>query len=178
MGTETLKSTVITNLDATPPLTGTAGEGAPGALRTVSAAVTPTSGKTVGSIYKFVRLPSTAKIKHIQVQGAAQTQGPYDIGLYYSDSAVDGTAVANQGAVIDTDFFAAAQSFASLVAMLDVTFLNPTSGYLVTDCNLPIWKAANSGLTSDPGGFFDVVLTSTNTVTTGTAIYLEVQYTN
>lgn len=176
MTTEALKSTPITNLDKTPWTANTSAEGAPGILRTVSAFINPTSGVTVGSTYLMVRIPTTAKVKHVYVQGAAQTEGDYDIGLYYSDSTIDGTAVANQGTAIDTDFFAAAFSFDSLVATTDVALLNPTSGYLAADINLPIWNAANSGLTTDPGGFFDVVLTSTDTLTTGTTIFLEVQY--
>ncbi len=177
MTTEALKSASITNLDASPVVANTSGSGAPANLKSVSDTITPTDAKTSPSTYRVVRIPTTAKVKHIYVQAAAATDFDADIGLYYSDSTTDGTLQANQGAVIDSDFFAAAFDFdAATVATIDVAYLNPTSGYLNTDADTQLWNATNSGLTSDPGGFFDVVLTTTVTNSAPKAIYVEVVY--
>lgn len=181
MTAETLKSTQITNLDASPVVANTAGSGASANLKTISATILPTDAKTAPSFYKMVRLPWHAKIKHVYVQAAAATDFDADIGIYYSDSTVDGTPAALQGTVLtgNVDFFAAAFDFdAAIVAMIDVAYLNPSEGYLITDNNGEFWAAANSGLTSNPGGYFDVVLTTTVTNSVPLAIYLEVQYTD
>src|ERR1700687_1646239 len=184
MVTETLKSKAITDLDATPILEATSGEYGPAPLKVIQATVAPTDAKTVGSTYLMVRLPTSAKLKHIFVgQSVVATAFVADVGLYYSDSTTDGTAKSNQGVVLNTDlqdYFAAAVDFdaAVLTTPKEVTFLNPSEGYQMADTVLPLWNGANTGLTADPGGFFDVVLTTvseTNSVP-GT-IWMEVQYT-
>lgn len=173
MTTETLKSASITNSDATPALANTAGEGGKGAVHSQNDYITPTSGKTAGSIYRMCRIRSDAKVKHVRVEGGAQTQGAYDIGLYYSDAA-DGTSAANVAAAataIDADFFGSAVDFASAVGITDVT--NESGTYTAAKRNQPIWQAA--GLSADPGGYFDVCFTNTNTITTGALMGMEVE---
>jgi hypothetical protein len=184
MVTEVLKSQAITNLDAASIQEPTAGEYGPSPLLSAIGIVSPTDGKTVGSTYLMVRLPTSAKLKHIFVgQSVVATAFVADIGMYYSDSTTDGTAKANQGIVLNTDlqdFFAVAKDFDAALLNApptEVTFLNPAEGYLMADTVLPLWNATNSGLTADPGGFFDIVLTTvseTNSVP-GT-VWLEVQY--
>jgi hypothetical protein len=180
MGTEALKSLAITALDATPPVQASSGQGAAGVLRSISATILPTTAKDAASTYRMVRIPTNAKIKHIYVQAAAATDFDADIGLYYSDSTTDGTPASKVGLVVNTetlDFFAAAFDFdAALVAMIDVAYLNPSEGYLITDANTPIWNAANSTLTADPGGYFDIVLTATVTSSVPLAIFCECQF--
>jgi hypothetical protein len=185
MTTETLKSKAITDLDASPILSATAGEYGPAPLKVVQAFVSPTDAKTTGSVYLMVRVPTSAKIKHIFVgQSVVATAFVADVGLYYSDSTTDGTAKANQGIVLNTDlqdYFAAAVDFDAALLNAppkEVTFLNPAEGYQMADTVLPLWNGANTGLTADPGGFFDVALTTvseTNSVP-GT-VWMEVQYT-
>lgn len=172
MVTEALKTTLITNLDAIPAVSTTAGEGGPYEPKTVDAYLTTTSGKTVGSTYRMVRLKSTVKVKSIVWEAEAMTQGSFDIGGYYSDATNDGTTVANQGTVIDADFFASAVSAASLVTPTDVT--NESTTYTLDKRIQPLWQAI--GLTSDPGGFIDIVLTSTNTITAGAKVGIRVSY--
>jgi|SRR5271170_727880 len=170
MGTSHLKSPAITNLDATPVVPNTTGEGAPGYLREVSGSVTPVAADAAGSTYQFCRVPSNAKIKSIWLVSQAQGAGAIDIGVYYSDSTVDGTAPANQGLVVPTTgktFFASQVSLASAVSG-DETFQNQaTAGaYNASLMNTQLWSAL--GLTADPGGFFDIVGTvDTTAVTTG-----------
>lgn len=183
MTTEILKSTLITHLDASPIVADTSGELAAAPLKVVQAIIAPTDGKTSGSTYLMCRVPTTAKIKHIFVgNSVVATDFDADVGIYYSDSTTDGTAKANQGIVLNTDlqdFFAVAVDFdaAVLTTPKEVTFLNPAEGYTYSDTILPIWNAANSGLTADPGGFFDIVLTNTVTNSVPGTIWMEVQYT-
>src|SRR5258707_13810619 len=182
MTVENLKSTAITNLDATPPTIASGGRGSASRLKSVNATILPVTGKTAPSTYQMVRIPSYAVVKHVLVQAAAATDFDADIALYFSDSTIDGTLPANQGAVIDSDYFATAYDFdAAIVNMTDVTYLTPTTGYLITDSNKPIWNGPNivvalSTLTKDPGGFFDICLTTTVTNSVPLSIYLECQY--
>lgn len=171
MTTEALKSASVTAADATPAQAITTGRGGKARLHTINDYFTPTSGKTVGSTYRAVRLPSNAIVKHIYDEGGAMTQGPFDIGVYYSDGA---DSAVPAGTVIDADFFASAQSFASAVPITDVT--NESGTYTADKRNMPLWQAV--GLSSDPGGMFDIVFTSTNTITTGALVGVEVQFTN
>lgn len=166
MTTEALKSTSITNLDATPSVANTAGEGAPGMVRSVSDTVTVSTTMAALSTYQLVRLPSNAKVKSLIFESQAQGAGKFQLGLYYSTSTIDGTAAANQGAAIDVKFFSDDIDCASAVLPSERVFF--TGGTNTPDKrNQPLWQAA--GLSSDPGGKFDIVATvHTTAVTTGT----------
>lgn len=176
MTTEALKSTSITNLDTTPPLASTTGEGAAGVLRSLNAYMTPSASMAALSTYQFVRIPTNAKVKHIYLESAAQGAGKVNVGLYYSTSTKDGTPVDKQGTVVASAsaLYATDVDLASAVAMTDIT--NESGSYTVDKRNQPAWQAA--GLTSDPGGYFDVVATvHTTDITTGTGkIGIEVQF--
>lgn len=172
------KSASITSLDTIPAAEVTAGKGAKGRFNHIgdflTAPVTTGSYAFSAIIHRFCRIPTTAIVKAVLSEGAAQTQGSYDIGLFYSDSTVDGTAVANQGLVVSgaAAFFASAQAFSSAVPRTDIT--NESGSYTVDKRNMPIWKAA--GLSADPGGYFDVCATATNTVTVGGLMGVEVAF--
>lgn len=172
----TTKSTSITNLDAVPVVPLTEGKGAAGRLKHVgdylTAPVTTGAFSYDARKNSFVRIPTNAVVKQVWIESAAQTQGTYDLGLFYSDATNDGTPVASQAAVLDADFFASAVVCSSAVAKTEVT--NEAGFYTMAKRNQPIWQAA--GLTSDPGGFFDVVATPTNTVTVGGVMSCEVAY--
>lgn len=170
MATEALKSASVTSADATPAQAVTAGQGAPARLQTINDFVTTTSGVTVGSTYRMARVRSDCKVKHIRVEGDAMTQGPFDIGLYYADG---GNSAVPAGTVIDADFFGSAVSFASAVGITDVT--NESGNYKGDERNKELWDAV--GLSADPGGMFDIVLTSTNTITAGALVALECEFT-
>lgn len=166
----TVKSTSITNLDATPVVRNTEGEGGQGTLRHIGDYATTTAN--IVQLVALARIPSTAKVKAVYLEAAAQTQGTFDVGLYYSTGALDGTPAANAGTAVDLDFFATAVVCSSAVGRTDVT--NESGTYTVAKRNQPIWQAA--GLSVDPGGFFDVVFTSMNTITTGGLVAAEVLF--
>lgn len=174
MGTSNLKSTAITNLDASPVVAVTGGEGSPARLHSVNGYVTAVASDAAGSTYKLVRVPSTAIIKQVLFASEAQGAGKVQLSVYYSDSTTDGTQVANQGLVVPTTgagFFSDDIDLTSAVAQADYTS-NGTSGtgangYTLDKRNKRLWDAL--GLTSDPGGFFDIVaVVHTTAITTGT----------
>lgn len=180
MGTSHLKSGAITNLDAIPAVPVTTGEGAPGYLREVSGFVTTVSADAALSTYQLVRLPTNAKVKSIQLSNAAMTAGKVQIGVYYSDSTIDGTAAANQGLVVPTtgvNFFANDVDLTSANNGVEEVFQNQATGGANTPLllNTQLWQAL--GLTSDPGGYFDIVATvHTTAITTGAALGVSVKY--
>jgi len=173
MTTEALKSAAITNLDASPPVAVQAGNGAGGYLRNASGYVTVSASMAALSTYQLVRFPTNARVKQVLFESEAQGAGKFQLGLYYSTSAVDGTPVAKQGLVVTSaasvsqvNFFSGDIDCASAVAQGDKTY-NGTALYTLDKRGKELWDAA--GLTSDPGGFFDLVATvHTTDVTTGT----------
>jgi len=172
MATSALKSVTLTNLSLSPPKKATTGEGSAGYLRSVNEYLTPLDGDAAGSTYKYVRIPTNAKVKHVKFEAGAMTAGTVGIGLYYSDAA-DGTQPSLAGTAVNASFFASLVSLATAFGITDVT--NESGSYPANLRNKPIWEAA--GLASDPGGFFDVVATVVTTaITTGALTGLEVQY--
>lgn len=164
MATEALKSTSITDLDGYPstsngaPLRHIAGSGANGRLSEISDSITYTTGVTAPSTYKVIRLKSTCILKKLEwwSEGSGTTF-TVNVGLYYSDSPVDGTKVANQGTALAATLFASALDAHAAAAPADLVYSSLTGDKI----NQPLWQAA--GLSSDPGGCFDVVLVTTAT---------------
>lgn len=174
MAVEHVKSTPVTNLDATPIVPSTAGEGGKGYLTEISGYVTAPASASADSTFRFVRVPTTAKIKAVVLASGAQGAGKVDVGLYYPTTGRTGVADLAANA-LDQDFFATDVDLASAVQPTDVTF-EAGAGYILSEINTPLWQAA--GLTSDPGGFLDIAATvHTTAVTTGTGvIMLSVRY--
>lgn len=166
MAVDHVKSTPITNSDATPAVLNTIGEGAGGELRNIEGSAVALASGSVDSTYQLVRLPSNAKVKRIMFESAAQTAGKFDLGCYYATDGGGGKATALlAAAAIDQDFFASAIDCASAVARTDVT--NESTTYTIDKRNQPLWQAI--GLTADPLVKIDIVATVVTTaITTGT----------
>ena len=184
-----VKSTLITNLDAlvTPflVLRGTSGEGASGRIKEISGYVTETASAGIDSTHQLARVPSTAKIKEILLNSISQgTTGIYDLGVYYATDNLSALSV-TKGTIqlaanaIDQDFFAASALDAGGnvawyigtpglgVLGLATTFSLAASAWTAAKANQPLWQAA--GLSADPGGNLDIVLTNTEAAGTGAA---------
>lgn len=177
MAADTLKSTSVTNLDAFPIVTDTSGQGAGGYARIASDFVTPTTaglGNT-SSTYRMVRLPTSAIIKSatLSVGAALDTGGAsaaltVDLGAYYSDAysaggVIDGTPISDSGNSISANCFLAVHSLGTTADA--VASGVATTGDFEIDAiyaldrnliNSQLW--AQVGLSSDPGGFIDLVL--------------------
>lgn len=177
MAVDHVKSPSITNLDAQPAVANTAGEGGGAPVKTIEGYATAVASSSVDATYQLVRVPSTCKVKAVMFESAAQTAGAFDIGVYYATDGQGGKPTSLLAAnAISRALFASAVDCASAVAPTDVT--NESGNYTIDKRVMPLWQAA--GLTSDPGGSFDIVATVTTTaVTTGTGRFgVRVSYTD
>jgi len=100
---EFLKSTPVTNKDATPVVESTAGEGAAGIVKAITDYVNPTTSVAQYSTYRLARFPTTAKVKHVYAytKGVDTTTAPagFDVNVAFSDSTKDGTPSGYQGMI-------------------------------------------------------------------------------
>lgn len=175
MAVDHVKSTPITNLDASPVVQNTVGQGAGGNLKEINGSAVAVASSSADSTYQLVRVPSTAKIKDILFESAAQGAGKFDLGVYYATDGLGKKPTSLLAAnAIDQDLFATEIDCASAVAITNVT--NESGTYTIDKRNQPLWQAA--GLSSDPGGNFDIVATvKTTAVTTGTGRFgISVRY--
>lgn len=165
MAVDHVKSTPITNADAVPAVANTAGEGGPAPLKSIDGYATAVAASSVNATYQLVRVPSNAKIKSIFLESEAQAAGAFDLGVYYATDGEGGKPTSLLAAnAISQALFASAVDCSGAVAT-DVT--NESGTYTLDKRTQPLWQAA--GLSSDPGGFFDIVATvKTTAVTTGT----------
>lgn len=179
MTTETLKTGAITNLDSVPPLRATAGKDGHGIVARVTGYVQPQTGKTAGSLYLMARIPTTARNLRAKMgfEGTVTTLTG-DLTLYYSDLSSDevGKGIGDTGAVIAALFASAVAVGGQTVNQL-VDATNESGNYGAVAREKELWDAA--GLSSDPGGFFDVVFvsTATHSLTNGALLVVEVEYT-
>jgi hypothetical protein len=160
-----LKSAYVTNLDASPPVSNTAGEGGAAYLKCIEGSTLAGATSSLGSTYQFVRVPSNAKIKKIYFESTTQADGTLNLGLYYATDGLAQRPLALVAAsAISSNLFATAIDCTGSVVITDVT--NESNSYTPDIRSQPLWQAA--GLTTDPGGNFDLVGTVSVSVTTGT----------
>lgn len=179
---DTLKGAQITALDAQPfGDVQAAGFGAPAYDKFVNDFVTATAAglQANTSTYRLIRLPSTAVVKAINLEtitgGDTGTNLTVDVGAYYSDSPYDGTQVNLQGALISANCFLANTAFGQSSAKQRLYSMTALAANLR---NSPLWLQC--GLTSDPGGFIDIVVAVHTAASTGIqgAIMCQVAYNN
>lgn len=186
------KSAVVTNLDATPQVRDTAGEGQGGRVVTKEAYYTPTASAGIDSTAQLFRLPSNARVKELEVliATAQDTTGMFDFGVYY---ATDGSNASSKSSLlaadaIDQDVF----SITALDAGGNAAYAKwvPGGGFRITGstpaiddnsvwtealANSPLWAVA--GLTEDPKGNLDIVATVTEAPGASTTpIYARIVY--
>src|ERR1700682_3855904 len=177
MATEIVKSGVLTNRDANPPV--------PSDLRGAGrnfqkpALCTPTTGVLLNSQYGFFSLPSNAVIVSALLSCAAlgaATAG--DIGLWETPtvggfSATTGWATQAGSIANAKQFLGAATSLVAAQTKTQLAYLNATF-MTIAKADQKIWQLL--GLTIDPNRDYDVVLTNTTTITAGGAVLLEIEY--
>ena len=188
MAVVTVKSLSITNMDASPIIAMSVGEGSPGILRAANDFVTATVGDSIGSVYKLCRIPVNAKVKRVLLTyPTASTAGATDLDVAFSDSLTDGTQsafnslanpVVQLSGPVDNKLFGSATLLTSPLKNSDVTFGNT---FTPQHQNLPLWQVlVNLGatqFTSDPGGFFDIVAKMTTALTVAAGSFgVEVDY--
>jgi hypothetical protein len=177
MAVDHVKSTIITNLDASPAVIPTAGEGGPAPIKRNEGYATAVAASSVGATYQLVRVPSNCKVKSLEFESAAQGAGAFDLGVYYATDGEGGKPTSLLAAnAISQALFASAIDCSSAVGITNVT--NESGTYTIDKRSMPLWQAA--GLSADPGGYFDIVATvATTAVTTGTGRFgTSVSYTD
>lgn len=172
MAADTVKSASITSLDAASPSLSASlaeGQGASGQLNNHSDYAVATAGglASTSSTYKLVRLPSSCIVKSISLftkAGLDSSTGlKLNVGAYYSDSVNDGTPYSLQGVLISADCFMTATAFGQSGAGSRISAMTNLDANLI---NSPLWQQV--GLSSDPGGYIDVVA-AVQTIASGTA---------
>ena len=162
MAVVTTNSPAITSANTIPPVAVNAGKGASFRVRSNDGHVAVASGDSIASQFRAVRIPSNAVVKNVMVEntalGALVTG---DIGLYYPATSPDLAIGQTALAAINAGFFGTAVSLVAASAPVDVT--NESGVYTLDKRNQPIWQAV--GLTADPGGKFDVVITQLGAAT-------------
>lgn len=172
MAVVTVKSASITKLDASPREATQAGIGAGYRVKEIDDFVTVTNGDSIGSKYIVSRIPSTVRVKDLWLENAAIATAIADIGVYYASRTEDVGAGVVAGAVIDADFFGTVVSLVAAAGPTNV--LNESGTYPPANRGKPIWEAL--GLTADPGGKFDIVLTLTAAATATGNVYTKLGY--
>jgi len=163
MTTEVIKSTAVSNADATPRVPNESFEDA-GIVRASTGFVTVTSGKTTGSIYPIVRVPTNCRVISVRITNAAgSASSAFDVGVY----------APNGGAAVSAALFGSAIACTNANVDLDITGESTT--YTNAQRLKRLWDAA--GASSDPGGSYDICLTSTATNAASFAVGLEVLWT-
>ena len=144
------KSTTLTNLDAAQVVKAKAfANGAP--LKEWIETVLHASGDSIGSTYRYFRVPSWTRVSELLVDSPdIGTTGIADIGLYRT--AADG------GAVVDADFFASALALSG-GALANSQAAHESGVVAVADYGKRLWEQL--GLAADPQTYYDVVMTLT-----------------
>ena len=143
-----VKSTLVTNADATPVvLNSPRVDGAFEHVKVATAAITDTN--SIGSTYRMFRVPSNAVVTDLRIYSPdIGTTTVADIGLYAADG----------GAVADADFFASALSLKD-GALNGTDVLHESAVFSIANSGKELWDAL--GLTADPSVSYDVTLTLT-----------------
>jgi len=190
MAGHNLKSASITNLDGATVITAnTIGEGGPGFETIINDFVTTVSADDTTSTYRMVRFPTNAKVKDLKIYSAIATAGSADLNIAFSDSLTDGTpaafnALANPivqlAGPVSNKLFGAAQSLVATVAAGPIIPNAFKGTFTPAMQNIPMWQnlvtLGATQFTTDPGGFFDIFISITTTITTGGVVSCELRY--
>jgi hypothetical protein len=181
------KSLSITNLDATPVVPNTIGEGAPGFIWNVNDQVSPVSADDTTSTYRLCRFPTNAKVKALWIYSTLLTAGAADINVAFSDSTVDGTSAQFNAGLpvqlagpVDNKLFGAAVAIFVASTAVPPTEFTFRGTFTPPMCNIPMWQnlvtLGATQFTADPGGFFDIFLKVTTAITTGGFLMAKLEY--
>lgn len=153
MAVVTLKSTAVTNANATPRVQNPAGI-QNGVVKRSQGFAAIGNGDSIGSTYRIGKVRSSDYIDRLRMVSAdIGTTGAADVGLYHV------LTHSNGGTVVDADFFASAVSFSGGAIDSDITFESAAAGGLLTNGEKRVWEAL--GLTTDPHLEYDLTLTLT-----------------
>ena len=206
MAVDAGKSQSITNLDATPYVYNSAGQGAPARLQTVDdvMAITTNGLASVGSTYRVVRFPTGAIPKTLVIYtdsplDSHSTPGlVMDLNIAFSDSTIDGTQSALQGLIpLNSNtggttnitsysnpnliFGQFTPSTTGSVAITELIFNGSRTSYSALNLTQqPLWQTFGfvdgRSLPADPGGYFDLLIYISTAASTAHAANLYARF--
>jgi|SRR5665213_809809 len=196
MAGEQINSITIANLDATPIVLPTAGDGAPGTLTSITDyAKHSANGTVTTSYYRLARFPSQAKIKRVRVYtDTPAATFTADVNVAWSDSLVDGTRSDLVGTIPTSALDGTTTTFASYTSPNEMfanaqAFTNSTEydltfagSYTPVMREAPMYenlgfKDPSGVFAQDPGGFLDIFIVPTVDTTPATGlISVQVDY--
>lgn len=164
MAVVTTKSSIITNRDGgAGTLNSSILDG--GRAREKYDIVAAANGDSATSKYIICQVPTNCRVTRVLLwSDALGGSAAGDVGVYRT--------TADGGAAVDADFFATAAAVASAVAGTDIT--NESTTNTLIKRGQPLWQAL--GVASDPGGFYDIVITLTAATAAAGSIGLTVAY--
>lgn len=151
-----LKSTLLTNRDATPKvLTDAFLSG--GIMEEVQGSVKTGASDTANSYYRLVSVPSNARISQLSWQSDALGSGCIvDVGVWYPTTIPTGganfLASGSSGAILSSSIFATGLTAPAANALAEIT--NNSLNYLIPLQETPLWNVL--GFTADPEISFDI----------------------
>ncbi len=153
MGVVNTKASAITNADAIYPYVLSAPYLTKGALFCAAGKVATTATDSAGSLYKFIRIPSGARIHNMEIFSDAITgMSSNTVGLYDIQD-----RSSNQGAAVSAALFATGIDLSvAQTEPYDVIFNNLG----ISNIEKRVWELL--GLSADPFKFYDVTIVSTN----------------
>ena len=144
MAVANTKSTAISNADATPVVLNSQ-RVVNGFLRESVASVEVAAADDDNSVYRFVRVPSNARISSVEYANDAITGGTdYNVGVFET--------AANDGAAVSENLFADALDLSSANAFTACTY--ETTATNISKVDQELWQLL--GLAKDPGKEYDI----------------------
>jgi hypothetical protein len=153
MADDSKKATAITKLDSVPMERPSSWQHG-GALKAYGGTIEAADAASIGTVYRFFRVPSWARCDNLVLMNDALSAGAMDIGLYRT--AADG------GAVVDADFFASAVAVSSAnkaTGGSNIAYEADSTAMNIDKVEKRIWEVL--GLTIDPVLEYDVAGTVT-----------------
>lgn len=159
------KSTYVTNADATPVDLNPSYQN--GTIREQVATIETTSGDSIGSTYRLLRVFSGWRISDLLIDADdIGTTTIADVGLY-------DVASLNGGAVVDADFFASALVL-NAGALANTNITHESAVVDIANKHKRLWEQL--GLSTDPGKWYDIALTLTAAADAAATVTLRARY--
>jgi hypothetical protein len=164
MAVVTTKSTLITNMETSPPIQNpTYNDG--GRVRCAIATVAVANGDSIGSIYPLFRVYSHWRIVRLLLRTNAITSAAANFGLYKVDATT----------AVSAACYASAQSIATAITTLPVDLAFSAKVLTTTVPYQQVW--ADAGLTADPKLAYYLSAVLTAAATAGGNFSVEMFYT-
>lgn len=174
--TETVKSTYITNRDAS-PVKGTGASIAGGRVNAATGFVTTATTATTASYYPILSVPSNARISSLNLRcEALGTSCTANIGVFCPTTTTQELLALNSAytnaAAISSAFFASVLDVSAALGRTDI--LNQSTTNTIAKQEKELWDAL--GLASDPNCMLDISMTLGAATVAGGKVQLEVAY--